>query len=168
MSKLICLAAMLFLAGCTGEQQHPDFHNQVRDQAPGPDLGNRDSSYLDYWCSADILNKTEQNLERLDLILVADFMASFHADCQKHHGFRERANDLLFQVIRRKPDRVLELLSKNSSLSRTYIVYELAHPVRPQPGLDSVIVAIQKLNLPDDETWKEKTIRSLETAKMKK
>lgn len=168
MSKLTYLVAMLFLIACAGEQRNPQIQNLARDNARDPDLDNRDSSYLDYWCSADILDKTEQNLEKLDLVLVADFMAVFHADCQNHQEFRERANDLLFQVIRRKPDRVLELLSKNSSLSRSYIVYELAHPVRPQPGLDSIIVAIQKLNLPDDETWKEKVIRSLGMAKLKK
>lgn len=126
-----------------------------------------DSNYIDYWCSTAILLETEKNLGKLDIVLVANFLATFHESCKNNVEYSEWSNELLFLVISKKPDRVLELLSKNSSLSRDYILNELANPTHEQRDLDKIIESIREQKVPDSDEWKLKIIKSLEAAKEK-
>lgn len=126
-----------------------------------------DSSYVDYWCSTDILRKTNSKIDKLDLVLVADFLATFHESCNSNVEYTEWSNELLFEVIKRRPDRVLELMNKNSSLSRDYILNELSSPIHDQIDIDEIIDAMKGLNKSHSVEWQLKIIDALEKAKAK-
>ena len=126
-----------------------------------------DSNYVDYWCSTNILSKTEKNINNLDLVLVADFLATFHKSCKNNAEYSEWSNRLLFKVISKRPDNFLELLSKNSSLSRDLIVDELKNPIFTQINLDQFSDHIEQLEIPNSEEWKSKIIKSIKTARRK-
>lgn len=127
-----------------------------------------DSSYVKYWCSSEILLNTEKNIDKLNLVLVADFLATFHESCNNNVEYSEWSNELLFQVINKKPGRFLELLMKNTSLSRDFIINELAHPINDGINIDATIVKIRDLEEPVSDYWKFKIIESLNLAKEKK
>ena len=126
-----------------------------------------DSSYVEYWCSTDVLRKTDSKLDQLDLVLVADFLATFHESCNNNLEYSEWSNELLFEVVRRRPDRFIELMGKNSSLRRDYIVKELASPIHDQIDVDITIEAMKELDVPYSAEWKSIIIEALETAKVK-
>ncbi len=129
------------------------------------ELDKTDMSYVNYWCTTDILRKTEKNIDNLDIALIADFLATFHASCNDNAEYSEWSNELLFKVIGKKPNRFLELISKNSSLSREHIIEELKSPIHEQADLDSIAIEIERLEIPNSEEWKSKIILSLEIAK---
>lgn len=180
MKQLIYILTIFLFNSCSDSHQNSTTdHTPIEDDtvekqiiqidrtSTDMDYDKPDSNYVDYWCSTDILRKTEKNIDNLDLVLVADFLATFHESCENNAEFSEWSNELLFKVISKKPDRFLELISKNSSLSRDYIIDELKSPIHDQIDLDIVADNIEKLEIPNSEEWKSKIINSLETAKEK-
>ena len=73
-----------------------------------------------------------------------------------------------YKVLNNKPDRFIELLSKNSSLSREYILKELTSPINDLIDLNLTIEKIQDLEIPQSgKHWHSKIIESLNKAKEK-
>jgi hypothetical protein len=123
-----------------------------------------DSSYLDYRCSIKILKTTNSRLDKLDLVIIADFLATFHHSCNSNVEYSEWANELLFKTLNRKPEIVLQLLIKNSSLDRNYILKQLESPINDAINLDSLVKKIKKVEKPSSDYWKPKIIETLITA----
>ena len=88
-----------------------------------------DSTYVEYWCSTQILKKTAESIENLELATVAEFLASFHKGCKTNVEYSELSNELLFQVTERRPDYLLQLLFKNNSLDKDLIKGEFTSPI---------------------------------------
>lgn len=86
------------------------------------ELNKPDSSYQRYWCSMDVLKKTEESLENLNIILVAEFLASFYEGCRTNKAYTQKASRLLFQVLERETSLVLGILEKNSSIDKKLIL----------------------------------------------
>ncbi|MBL4898667.1 MAG: hypothetical protein JKX76_03350 [Colwellia sp.] len=122
-----------------------------------------DSTYVDYWCSSEILKNTEENIDNLNIVIVADFMATLHSSCSDNIEYSEWSNELLFKVLQRRPGLFAQILSKNSSLDTDYIVYELTNPLLDVINLNQVIDTIQAGDGLSPST-KERVIKALETA----
>ena len=119
-------------------------------------LSSPDSNYVDYWCSIEILKKTYENLERLSLIEVGDFLATFHPSCKSNVEFSEWSNELLFEVLINYPNETLGILTKNNSLYRSQILSDLANPISDKIEIQSVIKTLNEID--DDYTQKSKMI----------
>ncbi len=166
----LLLIPLLYLSCFNSKQPSTTDHQSspaVDTTIPQPSPAEKDSSYIDYWCSTEILRKTAENMDQLDLVMIANFLATFHESCNNNVEYSEWSNELLFKVIRQRPDRFLELITKNSSLSRDYILNELTSPVHEQTDWDNTINNIEKLDIPDSAPWKLRVIQALETAKGK-
>jgi len=124
-----------------------------------------DSSYAEYWCSIEILKKTAENIDQLEVTLVAEFLATFNRDCSNNIEYSEWANELLFEVANEKPDFLTQLLFKNSSLDKALIKHELESPIHDGIDLDETINKIEGTNSPIK--IKEELIESLKIAKSK-
>ncbi len=124
-----------------------------------------DSSYVQYWCSTEILKKTAESLDKLNLTDVADFLATFHGDCKKNTMYAEWSNELLFEVANKKPDFILQLLLKNSSLDKELIKSEFESPIHDGIDLDKIIIEIEKANSPIK--IKKEIVESLKKGKSK-
>ena len=107
-----------------------------------------DSSYVKYWCSTEILKKTADSLDKLDLTDVAKFLGTFHRDCKNNAAYTEWSNELLFEVASKKPEFLLQLLFKNSSLDKELIKSEFESPIHDGIDLGKVIIEIEKANSP--------------------
>lgn len=104
----------------------------------------RDSSYVEFWCSSDILLKTDESIENLDLVTVAEFLSAFDRDCKNNVEFSQWSNELLFDVIARKPDMVIGLLSKNTSLDKDLIISTLEDPIHDGIDLMETIRSVKR------------------------
>lgn len=129
-----------------------------------------DSSYVDFWCSLEIVENTNENIENLDLTLVAYFLATFHNSCNDNNKYSENANRLLFDVCKKKPDLVHQIISKNTSLDRIEILKQLESPITEKIDLDIIKKGFEKivpLEYENYEKWKLNLISALETAEQK-
>lgn len=117
-----------------------------------PDLSKLDSNYVEYWCSIDILKKTNENYENLNLFAVGDFLATFHPSCKTNVEYSEWSNELLFKVLMGYPNETLAILTKNNSLYRSHILSELSNPISDKIEIQSVIETLNKID--DDYTPK--------------
>ena len=70
----------------------------------------RDSSYVEFWCSSKILRQTEESIENLKLTTVAEFLATFDKSCKNNVEYSQHSNELLFAITNRKPDMLIKLL----------------------------------------------------------
>jgi len=104
-----------------------------------------DSSYVDYWCSIEILGETNQTIDDLSLIQVAFFLATFHKDCEKNIEYSEWSNELLFEVLNRQPEYFLQLLSKNDSLDKALILENLKSPINDKLNIHNLIDNLSKI-----------------------
>lgn len=103
-----------------------------------------DSSYLEYWCSIEVLEKTSKSIRNLELINVSEFLASFHSDCSKKTKFAKWSNKLLFDITREKPDMILQILDKNSSLDKQLILKEFESPAHDAIDIDEIVRELNK------------------------
>ncbi|MEZ4987051.1 MAG: hypothetical protein R2795_18765 [Saprospiraceae bacterium] len=124
-----------------------------------------DSSYVEFWCSIEVLKKTSENINKLDLVTVAEFLASFHKECANNVEFSEWSNELLFKVAKNKPDFLLKILNKNDSLDKDLIKSEFENPIHDEIDITDVIERIEMSNSP--EKIKEEISESLKIAKSK-
>ena len=123
------------------------------------------SSYVKYWCSIEVLKKTSENLNKLELVTVAEFLASFHKDCANNAEFSGWSNELLFEVAKNKPDFLLQILNKNDSLDKDLIKSEFENPIHDGFDINDIIEKIEMSNSPKE--IKEEIIESLKIAKSK-
>ncbi|MEM9528550.1 MAG: hypothetical protein AAGA31_18190, partial [Bacteroidota bacterium] len=117
------LALLLFLGCGNGQSQRQLAESSEEDSvAVMQDLPIRkfvpDSSYLEYWCSIEVLKKTSDALEKLSLSDVGKFLATFHQGCDTNVEYLEWSSELLFEVVQRSPEYLIELLDKNNSLDK--------------------------------------------------
>jgi len=126
------------------------------------------SNHVRYWCSSEILLRTHENLEKLDLKTVAEFLATFSDSCRSNAEYSEWSNELLFEVLGRQPDRVIEILHKNSSLHRELIVEELSNPIL-DPDLDGLVLLVRGLDVKDssEHYWQQRVVKALMEARSK-
>ncbi|SER39068.1 hypothetical protein SAMN05444359_13930 [Neolewinella agarilytica] len=124
-----------------------------------------DSSYVEFWCSIEVLKKTSENINKLDLVTVAEFLASFHNECANNVEFLEWSNELLFEVAKNKPDFLLQILNKNDSLDKDLIKSEFENPIHDGFDINDIIEKIEMSN--SSEEIKEEITESLKIAKSK-
>ena len=163
------LLCFLVLLSCIGNENNSEKNLKSEKKQPSARILSSpkpDSNYVNYWCSTAILSETEQNLKKLDIVLVANFLATFHRHCREDKEYAKRSNTLLFKVLKRKPDIFLQLLSKNDSLQRDFILEELGNPSSFYADLHAIIQCVKdtNANTPEIEDWKIKVVQSLEKA----
>lgn len=122
-----------------------------------------DSSYVKYWCSSEILKKTSESIDKLELIMVAEFLATFHKDCRDNPKYSKWSNELLFEVAIKSPNFLLQLLHKNDSLDKTLIKSKFESPINNSIELDEIIKKIESANSP--LAIKNEVIEALRKAK---
>lgn len=169
--KLIIISSLILIIACTEKKE-------TKDQAPELTSAKKDtlikktesefiadSSYLKYWCSTEILEKTANSLDELAVSTVAEFLASFHRDCSKNTEYSTWANELLFEVALEKPDFLLGLLHKNNSLDKKMIIDEFKSPVNDEINLEQILEKVEKSSGPID--IKKEIINALKMAQSK-
>lgn len=124
-----------------------------------------DSSYVELWCSMEVLKKTSESINRLDLITVAEFLASFHSECANNVEYSEWSNELLFEVAQKKPEFLLQLLNKNDSLDKDLIKSKFENPMHDGFNINEIIKKVELSNSPKE--IKEEITNSLKIAKLK-
>lgn len=176
MSTPLYVLPVILLLGCIDGPSSGDVVKVADPRAPQNTEALRDeglleppdSSYVSYWCSIEILAKTESAIGRLTLVEVADFLATLHPGCNANVEFSEWSNDLLFKVVSERPDRFIELMGKNSSLYRAHILDQLESPVHDNIDHFEIMQSIEDLDYPYPyDVWKDKVLASLIIAKNK-
>jgi hypothetical protein len=124
-----------------------------------------DSSYVKYWCSTEILKDTAESIDKLELSVVANFLATFHKDCMNNVEYSEWSNELLFEITNRNPGFILQLLYKNSSLDKELIKSNFESPIHDRFEIDEIIGKIEKTSSP--MKIKNEIIAALKIAKLK-
>lgn len=172
MNYVFLLFIMLLLIGCGSKQASSEQLSLPADKKkPATQMSYTardsqvDSSYADYWCSSRIFQDTKSKLDKLDLVIIADFLAAFHESCLPDISQQLKFDRLLLEVVIRKPETVLGLLTKNSSLSRSYIIDRLHGIDKGKADLSSAISRIQdmEINEPSESIdWKTKLLTALE------
>lgn len=170
-TKMIILSGLLLIFACAEKKETKDL---VAESTPTKKdtLINKsetgfiaDSSYLKYWCSIEVLEKTANSMDDLAVSTVAEFLASFHRDCSKNAEYSTWANELLFEVAFKKPDFLLGLLHKNNSLDKGLILEEFKSPVSDEINLDEVLDKMEKSGGPNE--IKKEVLNALNIAQSK-
>lgn len=171
MKTLVQILILILMISCgenqTANKKVDEINNQNQKELNEPlkDEFKPDSSYVEFWCSLEVLKKTDESINNLDLTTVAEFLASFHKDCSNNVEFSEWSNELLFKVAKNKPDLLLQLLNKNDSLEKELIKNGFENPINDGFDLAGIIKKIEMTNSP--KIIKEEIIESLKKAKEK-
>jgi hypothetical protein len=151
---ILFLLQQLFVAGQTDDPFETAAEKEYRSR--NPQLVQPDSNYVRYWCSMEILSSTAENIHRLGLVEIANFLATFHPSCSAKVEFSEWSNEVLFKVLGTYPKETLQLINKNNSLYRGQIVQELRHPVNDLIDIPHLVLELN--NVEDSVTLRTRNI----------
>lgn len=166
MKTLIQILILIVLMSC-GDKQPANKEvnsaispNKKENNLPIKQEFKPDSSYVRYWCSMEVLKKTSENLNELDLVAVAEFLASFHRKCANNVEFSKWSNELLFEVAKNKPDFLLQILNKNDSLDKDLIKSKFENPIHDGFDITDIIEKIEMSNSSEEITESLKIAKS--------
>lgn len=121
-----------------------------------PGIDNYDKSK----CRTEPLLTVHENIDSLTEIIILNFLNTFSVTCEANVEFSEMSNEMLFRVLTKSPELVINVLSKNSSqLDTTSIFEELESPLHDLIPIDSIKASIELLNV--DSEFKEAILTRL-------
>ncbi len=187
MKNIITLLALTLLFSCSGNQTSKTAEENNTTNKTAASNGNtgkkdvmqnkvdasklsmhaakQDSTYARYWCSTDILKKAENKIKDIDITTVALFLSTFNYSCQNVAEYSQSSNELLFKIAEKRPDFLLQILHKNSSLDKKMILSEFESPVNDGINIDRAISSVEQANAPRD--IKDAVLAALKVAKSK-
>jgi hypothetical protein len=114
-------------------------------------------------CNIKNLVTVNQNLERLTGTDIQLLLCTFDENCKSNSEFSSFSNEMLFEVLRRKPELVIEELSLNKGkYDINLIASELEQPIHDGFDLELIIEEVKSLH--QGEEIKLLILNSLEKA----
>ena len=166
--KIFILFFLILLFACAEKKEVKEYVDELSSSTIDTSIKKNentftaDSSYVKYWCSTKVLEKTANSIVELRASTIAEFLASFHRDCSKNTEYSVWANQLLFEVALRNPSSFMGLLHKNKSLDKELILEGLKSPVNNEINLKKILEKIEKSSGPAD--IKKEIIHALKIA----
>ncbi len=80
-------------------------------------------------CDIQVVADTDSLIDALPEGQVLKFLSTFQKDCNSNVEFSEYGNEVLFKLIQKHPDQVMEVLETTPKLDLPYILKHLRNPL---------------------------------------
>lgn len=97
-------------------------------------------------CDINTILRTKNRIENLTDDDVYTFLFTFSEDCKNNVEFGEFSNEVLFEVVLKYSDIISNNLKKDS-IYQDVILNELANPIMEMESMDTIIEAINSLDV---------------------
>ena len=95
-------------------------------------------------CNIDVVVRLSETMENPDKATILNFLCTFDETCNSNVEYSEFSNEVLFQVVQKHPDQVLELLS-NKKVKTQVILKELKSPISDTYNVADIRGFIEKV-----------------------
>lgn len=95
-------------------------------------------------CNIDVVVRLSKTMENPDKVAILNFLFTFDETCNSNVEYSEFSNEVLFQVVQKHPNQVLELLS-NKRVKTQIILKELKSPLSDAYGAADLSGFIEKV-----------------------
>jgi len=97
-------------------------------------------------CNMLYLTKLYNNIENPSNDDIENFLLTFDNTCQSKVEYLEFSNELLFDILNRYPDKVINILSKNKNINLNIILDELKTPINDRVDIKEIVNKTRKIN----------------------
>jgi len=97
-------------------------------------------------CNMLYITKLYNNIENPSNDDIENFLLTFDNTCQSKVEYLEFSNELLFDMLNRYPDKVINILSKNKKINLNIILDELKTPINDRVDIKQIINKTRKIN----------------------
>lgn len=106
-----------------------------------------------------IVDRGIDNLSRNDL---SNFLCTIRYSCSDNVEFGEFSNEVLFKVLEKYPDLVIDVLSSDQPINLELILNEIANPVHDGINVSDIKKSVSES--PENGSVKQKILASLQVA----
>lgn len=96
-------------------------------------------------CNIGVLAEIYATQNELDDKMIEYFLLTFDETCSLNIEYSEFSNELLFLVLNKSPQTIIELLSKNKKIKKSIILNTLRSPISDAIDIDELINKIMKV-----------------------
>ena len=111
-------------------------------------------------CSSEVLLATQQNIDDLDIIAIHNFLRTFDKECRNNAEYSEWSNELLFELLDKNIEALVNELSK-PDLNSAMIIDELESPITDKYLPSGLILKVEELRA---SPMRDAILSSLRTA----
>jgi len=112
-------------------------------------------------CDILVVKYTETHLNELLNADLYKFLYTFSKDCSQNVEYSEYSNEMLFRVLEKYPEQLINCMSTEKGLDLDYIFSELSAPLH---DIDGKVIYEKVQNVSGDILFKEKILEALKKA----
>lgn len=107
-----------------------------------------------------VYNKQKESITYND---VKAFLCTFDESCKNNAEYSEFSNEVLYDLLEKKPETVIDVLAKEKTIKSKYIYEIVASPINDSFDLKKIYTEIEKIGAGDSNV-KSRLLTSLKMA----
>lgn len=100
-------------------------------------------------CNSKVLGRTDKQLEAINENDIKKFLCTLQSQCKDDIEFAEQSNNILFTLINKQTDTLLQCIDRNKDFDRNYLLNQLANPIKDY-NIDEIISKAEKSNISEE------------------
>jgi len=98
-------------------------------------------------CDIDKLSSISENIQDIDSSEVREFLSLFSITCNDNIEFSEFRNEILFEILEKRPSFILSELLLCDSLTLKNLLHEIENPISDEFSIEKIYCSIKGIKL---------------------